>query len=320
MTPNIIVTKMVSMANEPEGNKIKDPELGITTESMENSFEIKEEDSGGESSWSSKQFPDDQSTATGHSPDTSHHQSKGELSEESLDIAKKETMLVTYWRFLMFGVLFGVTVTVGIVVFELVRRSQYEDFDSAFKVDSEKIYEFLGHTIDARLEAIDAMATMLVTSAKLRNETWPFTAMPDFPSKASKMRILSDAIAIQQYMYVNEEDRTAYEAFAKANEGWVQNTIDVMREDTTLRVQVDVPDYDTNHSTSIRYGGDVPENSGPYFPTWNTYPIVPSGTNAAYNWNAIMHPQLGPGIIETFTERKALIGPVVNYAETKEEM
>mmetsp|Transcript_4519 Transcript_4519/g.10926 ORF Transcript_4519/g.10926 Transcript_4519/m.10926 type:complete len:316 (+) Transcript_4519:180-1127(+) len=315
MTPNVILTEMISVVNAKNENN-HDPELGLSDGSMD-SNSVKE----GDSSWSSKQFPDDGSTATGHSPDTSNNHSKGEMSEESLDIARKENLLVTYWRFLMFFVLFAVTVTVGVVVYDLVRKSQFQDFDSAFKVDSEKIYESIGFTIDQRLEAIDAMATMMVTGAKLRNETWPFTAMPDFPSKASKMRMLSDAVAIQQYMFVEEHERSQYEAFAKANEGWVQDTIEVMREDTTLRLQVEVPDYDTNHSTSIRSGPDpVPDNSGPYFPTWNTYPIVPSGTSSAYNWNAIQHPTLGPGIVQAFTEHKVVIGPVLNYAETKEEM
>lgn len=303
---------MVSMTNESVD---RDPESGIA----EHSIIEEEEDSGG-SSWNSK-YQDDHSIATGYSPDTSKDQSKGQLSEESLDIARKENLLVTYWRFLMFGVLFAVTVTVGIVVFRLVRKSQYKDFDASFRVDSEKIYEFVSHTIDARLEAIDAMATMIVASAKIRNETWPYTTMPDFPLKASKMRMMSEAVAIQQYMYVEEDKRFRYEAFAKENEEWVQKSIDTMRQDSTLQLQVDVSDYDTNHSTSIRYGPNpVPNNSGPYFPTWNTYPIVPSGTSSAYNWNAVLHPQLGPGIRETFEQHKVVIGPVINYADTKEGM
>lgn len=322
MTPNVILTQMSTVMNDTAKSTGKDPELGITVDSIDDDFHIQEEESGG--SWSSR-YHDDNSTSngTGRSPDTTaNQQSEAELSEESLDIAKKENLLVTYWRFLMFGVLFAVTVSVGVVVFDLVRKSQLHDFDTAFRVDSEKIYEFLGQTIDARLEAVDALATMLVTSAKIRNETWPYTVMPDFPTKASKMRMLSDAIAIQQYMYVEEENRLEWETFAKDNEAWVQSTIEVMREDTTLRLQVEVPDYDTNHPTAIRYSGAtaVPNGTGPYFPTWHTYPMVPSGTSSAYNWNAVMHPDLGPGINETVRDHKVVIGPVLNYANTKEEM
>ena len=293
----------------------KDLELGTTVDSLDGDFLFDED------SWSSKHH-DDHSTSngTGQSVDTSRESGKGEILEESLEIAKKENLLVTYWRVLMFVVLFAVTIAVGIVVFDLVRKSQLDDFDTAFRVDSEKIYEFLGHTIDTRLEAIDALATMVVTSAKIRNETWPYTVMPDFPTKASKMRILSDAVAIQQYTYVENDERAEWETFAKDNEGWVQKTLEVMRADSTLRVQVELPDYDTNHSTSIRYGADpILNNTGPYTPTWHTYPTVPSLTTSAYNWNAILHPQLGPGISQTLEDHRVVIGPVINYGNTKEE-
>ena len=297
-----------------------DPELGVTVVSLDDDF-IVEEDSNG-SSYGEK-YNDDGSTSngTGASPDTSNNQlSKGELSEESLDIARKENLLVTYWRALMFGVLFAVTVTVGFVVWYLVRKSQIADFNRAFEVDSEKIYEFLGHALDAKLEAIDALATMIVTSAKIKNETWPYTIMSDFPSKAAKIRMLTDAVTIQQYQFVEEEYRVGWEVFAKQNEGWVQDTLDTMQEDSTLRIQVEIPEvYDTNHSTSIRYGPDPIEfHTGPYFPTWHTYPVVPT-TTSAYNWNSILHPDLGPGIRDVMENRKAVIGPVLNYAETKEE-
>jgi len=322
MTPNVIVTKMTPAMKAQIESSDPDPEMGVTVDSLDDDFVI-EEDSNG-SSWSGKTH-DDASTSngTGASPDTTADPlSRGDITQESLDIARKENLLVTYWRVLMFGVLFAVTISVGFVVFDLVRKSQFDDFNRAFKFDSEKIYEFLGHTIDGRLEAIDALATMIVTSASIRNETWPYTVMPDFPTKASKMRMLSDALAIQQYTFVEEHERVGWEVFAKENEGWVQHTLDIMHEDTTLRLQVDLPEiYDTNHSTSIRYGGPEPIEfgTGPYFPTWHTYPMVPSGTTSAYNWNAILHPDLGPGIRETMENHKVVIGPVLNYRDTKEE-
>ena len=322
MTPKVIVTQMnTAMKYHSESSTQDDPELGVTVDSLHDEFVVVEEHSDG-SSYSGK-YNDDASTSngTGASPDTStNHQSKGELSEESLDIARKENLLVTYWRALMFGVLFAVTVTVGFVVFDLVRKSQIADFNHAFRVDSEKIYEFLGHALDSKLEAVDALATMIVTSSKIKSETWPFTIMSDFPSKAAKVRMLTDAITIQQYQFVDEEKRLEWELFAKRNEEWVQDTLDIMHEDSTLQIQVDIPEvYDTNHSISIRFGPDPVElDAGPYFPTWHTYPVVPT-TNSAYNWNAIMHPDLGPGIRDVMENHKVVIGPVLNYAETKEE-
>ncbi|MGK3756993.1 MAG: hypothetical protein ACI8RD_009307 [Bacillariaceae sp.] len=46
--------------------------------------------------------------------------------------------------------------------------------------------------------------------------------------------MLSNAIALQQYQIVTEEDRIEWERFAKENEQWVQDAIDVERLDTTF--------------------------------------------------------------------------------------
>jgi hypothetical protein len=134
--------------------------------------------------------------------------------------------------------------------------------------------------------------------------------------------MLSNAIALQQYQIVTEEDRIEWERFAKENEQWVQDAIDVERLDTTFNTPDFIPDYNfsNNFSTSIRYGdGPVENNTGPYTPSWKTYPMLPSEGLTAYNYNAIQHKLLGPGLRKIMETKKVVIGPVANFEDSKEE-
>lgn len=258
------------------------------------------------------------SNDTGYSPTTTNPDSRQsrDISEESYNIAKIENLAVMTWRLIMFGVLTLTTIGAAIVVYMAVFRGEQDSFEKAFKVDAYKIYQSLGHALDTKLEAVDSLAMLMVAAAKRNNQTWPFHTYPDFASKAAKMRMLTNAIALQEYVYVEEDERPEWEAFAKANEEWVHETIKVQREDSTLDVEPEqILDYDANQSTSIRYGPAVPNGTGPYTPTWYTYPMLVSNTSSAYNWNAIQHPSLGPGIKELMKDHRVVIGPVLNYDE-----
>jgi len=269
------------------------------------------------------QYGDDNSTSneTGVSPTMTHpgsHRSSNPISEESINIAKLENLAVMTWRLVMFAVLIVATIAVAVIVYCVSYNGERRDFERASTINSEKVFGSLGYSMDNKLEAVDSLATMLVSSARERNETWPFTVLPNYAAKVSKTRMLSDAIALQQYHYVKEDERFEWEAYAKANEAWVQETIEIERQDTTLRIQVEIPDYDGNHSISIRYGGPVPNNTGPYTPTWHTYPMLTSVEHSAYNFNAIQHKVLGPGIRKVLEDHKVVIGPVLNFADSEE--
>jgi len=283
-----------------------------------------DDDSSGSGMWVSTAFDDDKSTSneTGVSPDMTNlgsNHSSNPLSEESINIAKIENLAVMTWRLVMFGVLIVSTISVAVIVYLLAHNGEVRDFERAFEVDSKKVFGSLGYSMDTKLEAVDSLSTMLVFNARERNETWPFTVLPNYAAKASKMRMLSGAIALQQYHYVREDQRIEWEAFAKANEAWVQETVEIERQDTTLRIQVEIPDYDGNHSTSIRYGGPVPNNTGPYTPTWHTYPMLTSVNHSAYNFNAIQHKVLGPGIRKVLHDHKVVIGPVLNFVGSEDD-
>eukprot|EP00536_Pseudo-nitzschia_multiseries_P000778 jgi/Psemu1/233997/estExt_Genewise1.C_90167 len=192
-------------------------------------------------------------------------------------------MAVMRWRLIMFGVLMITTVVVAVLVYLFVYTTERTEFETSFDVNSNKIFESLLSTRDTKLEAIDSLAMLMVTNAREKRQTWPYTTLDDFASKAAKIRILSQAIALQEYKYVEEDQRAEWEAYAKENVAWVQETIDIQRRDWTFRSSSDVPDYDTDQATTIRYAGPVPNNTGPYTPTWQTYPMLPQTNTSAGN-------------------------------------
>lgn len=313
----IVVTTSFHHNNVKENITHNDEEDGFSSQKSGSSF------------WGG----DDQSTSneTGcySSPNTVNDSTRfnstvgGHVTEESLNIAKKENRLVRTWRVIMFGVLLVTTIVVAVLVFSFVSNMERVEFETSFEDDTIKIYESLRTSMDTKLEAVDSLAMLMVSSARERNETWPYTVLPDFASKAAKMRILSNAIALQQYQYVTEENRVDWERFAKSNEGWVQDAIDVVRTDTTFRGpnKETIEDYPNpnDYDERIRYGGPVENNTGPYTPSWQTYPMLQSPNITAYNFNAIQHKTLGPGIREVFQNRRVVIGPVLNFEDSKED-
>mmetsp|Transcript_24964 Transcript_24964/g.58576 ORF Transcript_24964/g.58576 Transcript_24964/m.58576 type:complete len:1202 (+) Transcript_24964:64-3669(+) len=282
---------------------------------------LDDDDTSGSGMWPSTAFGDDNSTSndTRFSPTMTlpgSHRSSNPISEESINIAKIENLAVMTWRLLMFGVLIVTTITVAVLVYAATYRSERNEFRTSFDMSSEKIYHSLGISIDTKLEAVDSLATLLVSSAREKNETWPFTTLPDFGVKAAKIRMLSGAIALQQYQYVIADQKSEWEAFAKANEAWVHETIEIQRGDTTLGIQEEIPDYKGNFSTKIRRARFPTTSTGPFYtPTWHTYPMLATGNFTPYNWNAIEHRVLGAGIREVLDNHKVVIGPVLNLEE-----
>ena len=277
-----------------------------------------------EDAQSTSQSNQSSSNDTGFSPTTTNEESRQSknVSEASYKIGEYENLAVMTWRLVMFVLFYFTSIGSGILVYFTVYRGEKSGFETTFEIDSVKIYKSLGHSMDTKLKAADSLAMMMVDSAKRSNQTWPYTTFPNFASKAAKMRMMTNAIAIQEYVWVEEEQRSDWEDFAKANEEWVYEAIEIGRHDTTLPFDTQThQDYDgSNFSQSIRYSGPVPNNTGPYTPSWYTYPMLATGEYTAYNLNAIQQQMLGPGIQKVVEDHQAVIGPALNFEDSMEEM
>ena len=135
--------------------------------------------------------------------------------------------------------------------------------------------------------------------------------MPHHAVRLAKLRSLIGSLIIQQYQFVTDNDREEWEKYAFENEGWVLETLENQRNDPHFQ---GVPQSDEfMSSTSIHYGfdGDTPPNTGPYAPTWQSYPLASIGI-PLYNWNTRQHPTIRPAIERVIRDKAVVITEVIN--------
>ena len=131
-------------------------------------------------------------TDTGYTPTTLNDTTGGAPNggeDSPLNIARKENRAVSLWRIFMFCVLITTTYAVAALVYAFTSNFEAKEFESAFADDTLKIYESLGSSLDTKLAAVDSLAMLMVSSAREKGETFPFTTLTDFASKAAKVRL-----------------------------------------------------------------------------------------------------------------------------------
>jgi hypothetical protein len=85
--------------------------------------------------------------------------------------------------------------------------------------------------LERTLGALDALQSQIVSEARSSNQTWPFVTIADFAVRASKLRLLSEVLAISMGNIVTKENRLQWEAYAKENQGWVNESMNVQSTD-----------------------------------------------------------------------------------------
>jgi hypothetical protein len=93
-----------------------------------------------------------------------------------------------------------------------------------------KILQTAGNTIDSVLGEFDSVAVSLVSHARASNQTWPFVTLPDFAVRMSKIVPLARTLNIYVLPMVTPKERREWETYAKRNDDWVNETVDVQRD------------------------------------------------------------------------------------------
>jgi hypothetical protein len=109
-------------------------------------------------------------------------------------------------------------------VFFWLRRSEEDDFESAFYFESNKVIESIAASLLSNLGAMDSFAAFAITAAKMTNQTWPFVTIPDFAAHAVKIRSLSDGLYVSLQPIVENRQRLAWEQYASENNAWVNES------------------------------------------------------------------------------------------------
>jgi hypothetical protein len=144
-------------------------------------------------------------------------------------IAQEETVVVFRLKMVVLLVLIVSAVGVAFTVHFYLRRSELAAFHEQYKVDSKKILQTAGSTIESVFGAFDTVAVSLVSHARASNQTWPFVTLPDFAVRMSKTVHLSRTINMNFLPLVTPDQRKDWEAYAIRNDDWVNETVDVQR-------------------------------------------------------------------------------------------
>lgn len=153
--------------------------------------------------------------------------SKG--SEETL-IAKQESKDVFRVKLVVLFVLVASAIAVAASVYLFLTYSKHKQFRQQFKDDVNKVLDAIGNNMDRTLAAYDSFAVMLVATAQMTNQTWPFVTINKFAVRASKVLPLSNSLFIGTYNWVTPEQRDEWEAYTTANDAWVNETLAVQEK------------------------------------------------------------------------------------------
>lgn len=245
-----------------------------------------------------------------------HHVSDPSSIQQDADlpatpqIAQNENRAVAISRLLLISVLSFFTVGVAGAVFSYINTTEINAFEAHIQEASDKVFESIGSTLALSMGAADMLTVNLVSFAAATNMTWPYVTMPDHAVRLAKFRSLIGCLVVQQYQYVTDDAREEWEKYSLENGDWVSETLEVQKADPQFK-GVHTEDY--IYPTRIHYAGEnTTNNTGPYAPTWQTYPKVCIEGDPIFNWNARQHPKIRSGIDRVIKDRAVAITEVIN--------
>jgi hypothetical protein len=210
--------------------------------------------------------------------DKTNHNGNGQplIKKEEEEIAREETRCVLYLRFLTFAFLAVTTIAVAIAVHHLLRRAEVDKFHESFHDNAGKVLEAVGTIMENTLMAVDSFAVSLTSYAHTiqqvtkANQSWPFVTLPDMAVRSSKLRSLSKIFLFSIYHYIAHDNRVAWEAYAAANKGWIDEGIDTQKTDPTFRGKIKEP----YSSDQINFNGERAADADSYIVRWQSSPVL----------------------------------------------
>ena len=190
---------------------------------------------------------------------------------------------VKYSRIAVLVILLCSAVGLAVFIYQHTDNSEQRQFEKQFQEDAHKVLEHIGKELDFTLGAADAFLVDEINSAEQTNQSWPFVTNQRFAVRAAKLRSLTKALVLTTYPLVTDAQRDDWESYSVTHDGWVEEGMLVQQKDKNFKGK---------NVTSWSNWGRIHGNDGlhlgpgPYFPTWQSYPVVP--VYAPYNWDLLL--------------------------------
>lgn len=220
-------------------------------------------------------------------------------------IAKAENKAVFRIRLMIVVFLAVCTVGAACLVYFVTRNSETKAFEAEFDDLAVKVFDSLGSSIETSLMALDGFAVSIVSFVQYANMTWPFVTLPDYGTRASKVRSLTKSVLITQIQAVPNADVSRWNEYSlKYGPAWVDENIKIQNEDPTFNgLEVD------QYVPSGLWGNQ--SDTELHRPMWQNYPTVPILGYSPFNLDLAVTAGLNMAL-PSLNERKAVIGGVSN--------
>lgn len=189
------------------------------------------------------------------------------IDDESL--ATQESKDLVKFRLFLITILFWTTIGVGLYVWVYFTEEVENEFKELYEDEATNLLDQIESRFLVAFGAIDAF--VLALSAQFSD--WPFVTVPRFARQAEQLRQLSNAVAITNYHFVENNQRQEWEAYAAANNFWAEDGIHPL---------LDYNDLSIPKNTTQRTNSSI-------LPRWQQYPVNDA---LPYGWDGFQYKAL----------------------------
>eukprot|EP00977_Amphora_coffeiformis_P003232 scaffold599_cov180-Amphora_coffeaeformis.AAC.3 len=223
--------------------------------------------------------------------------------QERQTLARRETRAVMALRIVVLLVLLCTGAAMSYWTFSYARNLEEDDFESSFASASQAVLESFHDAMQNNFGSIDALSSAVTEHALSTGQTFPNVTFPGFHILAASTRVMTNAIYVFYIPLVTEEMRWPYEAYCQEQQGYIfpsffqQQTLAAVQDAYFGLESPPLPgqgrrqlshrnlhfnlqdDHPTIHAEIFgSAGGEAPRppGSGPYYPVWQSSPVMPS--------------------------------------------
>jgi class 3 adenylate cyclase len=251
-------------------------------------------------------------------------------------IAAKETKAVSWLRVTVFGVLVIGAIVVSVVSYFFLSDNEQDDFETAYYDQATRVVDAVLSISQRRMATLQSFVMTLTSHALFSNSsTWPEVTLPDYERQAMATAQLASAMSIATLPLVKGERRFSWDAYSVANQGWLQEGLNVQRHDalevSRQLLQRTTTQQESTTSRNLQTVGPIPEfiyknvggertkerGAGPFLPQWQFAPALPFPE--LVNLNLPSHPDYFDSLEATLATEQTIMGRSLDFSDPEDE-
>ena len=192
-------------------------------------------------------------------------------------LAQKETRVVHRLRVLAYSVLLIVAITASVGVFWYSSQEEENMFQNEFQGHGSKVIISFQEDSFAKLQALASLSSELTRHALSKEMVWPFVTVTQSSYLLEPYLSLGDFAAIQIHPIVPAALRDVWETYSVANQGWIQEDLQVRGlNETDAEATPNLYSETSAISPYIKTYVGIDTSPGDWIPFWQYAPVIPN--------------------------------------------